>query len=107
MTPQRRKKDSSGSAPVGTCDWCKQSIKKGQEKKWRGLLFHADCYKYGKKGWNKKKVKWPERNWTNVAGGEPATPEEEQRRIKILGRIKDGGVDGDDDGTSGEGRDAT
>lgn len=106
MTHQRQTKDSSGSAPPGTCDWCKQQVKHNS-KSWRGLLFHPDCLKYGRKAW-KERRDFPERNWREKSGGKQASPEEEQRRIRIMWKGSDHvGVNGDDEGTAGERGDAS
>lgn len=108
MTHPPRNKEPSGSAQVLICDWCKYTLLH-DVKEWRGLKFHASCYKYGKKGWNERMILYPERDWTDKAGGVQISLEEEQRRIQILGekgRV-DGRVDGDDEGTSREARDAT
>jgi len=105
MTRQRPKIENFGSAPPGTCDWCKQPVK-FNEKKWRGLVFHPDCLKYGRKAWRERRD-FPERDWREKSGGEQASPEEEKRRIRIMGKGSDHvGVDGDDEGTSGTGGDA-
>lgn len=85
MTHQPPKKERSGSVLVGTCDWCKEPVK-NNEKRWRGLLFHSDCYKYGKKIWKHGQDQFPARNWREKSGGEQASSEETMRRIKIMGK---------------------
>lgn len=85
---QPLRKGRSGAELVGTCDWCKRLVK-NNEKRWRGLLFHSDCYKYAKKVWTQNPDQFPERNWREKSGGEQASPEETMRRIKIMGKEKD------------------